>query len=329
MEAATLRADPRHGVIGERGRLAVRAEVPDSPMSLSIRLLGRPSIPAAEDPLAAACRAILRLRGTRESEVTLAEADGRLVVRVAPGALETEDEAPASSATVFRMCHRVVAVEVVKAVVRANPGADPSRVFAMPAVVELDAELATLAGATGEPGLRALDAIHVASALRLGRSSGREPLPAWAAAAGSVLAPAALSYTRRHRVRARFHVTPLAARYCSSRDRGCGAGDGVRTRDLLLGKQTLCQLSYSRSGGRGVHPVRRGMYHPADDTAARSYEMHNPDATAIAILSNDGLDINREYIDKSSRIRARSSRRSIGQVIVSCPASDPGPYPPT
>src|SRR4051794_33267191 len=28
-----------------------------------------------------------------------------------------------------------------------------------------------------------------------------------------------------------------------------GAGDGVRTRDLLLGKQTLCQLSYSRSGG--------------------------------------------------------------------------------
>ena len=49
MEAATLRADPRHGVIGERGRLAVRAEVPDSPMSLSIRLLGRPSIPAADE----------------------------------------------------------------------------------------------------------------------------------------------------------------------------------------------------------------------------------------------------------------------------------------
>src|SRR5688500_2491608 len=28
-----------------------------------------------------------------------------------------------------------------------------------------------------------------------------------------------------------------------------GAGDGIRTRDILLGKQTLCQLSYSRSGG--------------------------------------------------------------------------------
>src|SRR4051812_48785133 len=27
-----------------------------------------------------------------------------------------------------------------------------------------------------------------------------------------------------------------------------GAGDGIRTRDILLGKQTLCQLSYSRSG---------------------------------------------------------------------------------
>ncbi|MBF8291171.1 MAG: hypothetical protein HW391_2139 [Chloroflexi bacterium] len=29
-----------------------------------------------------------------------------------------------------------------------------------------------------------------------------------------------------------------------------GAGKGSRTLDLLLGKQTLCQLSYSRSGGR-------------------------------------------------------------------------------
>jgi hypothetical protein len=28
---------------------------------------------------------------------------------------------------------------------------------------------------------------------------------------------------------------------------GAGAGDGTRTRDILLGKQTLCQLSYSRS----------------------------------------------------------------------------------
>jgi hypothetical protein len=30
-------------------------------------------------------------------------------------------------------------------------------------------------------------------------------------------------------------------------DVGFGAGDGARTRDILLGKQTLCQLSYSRS----------------------------------------------------------------------------------
>ena len=29
--------------------------------------------------------------------------------------------------------------------------------------------------------------------------------------------------------------------------RGVGAGDGIRTRDILLGKQALCQLSYSRS----------------------------------------------------------------------------------
>jgi uncharacterized protein len=36
------------------------------------------------------------------------------------------------------------------------------------AFVELDAELARLAAATGAPELRTLDAIHVASALRLG-----------------------------------------------------------------------------------------------------------------------------------------------------------------
>lgn len=63
-------------------------------------------------------------------------------------------------------------VEVVKAVARANPDADPTRVFALLAFVELDAELAALAGATGEPGLRALDAIHVVSALRLGSEVG-------------------------------------------------------------------------------------------------------------------------------------------------------------
>ena len=28
---------------------------------------------------------------------------------------------------------------------------------------------------------------------------------------------------------------------------GSGAGEGSRTLDLLLGKQTLCRLSYSRS----------------------------------------------------------------------------------
>ena len=63
---------------------------------------------------------------------------------------------------------RVAVVEVVKAVSRANPDADPTRILALLAFVELDAELATLAGATGEPGVRALDAIHVSSALRLG-----------------------------------------------------------------------------------------------------------------------------------------------------------------
>ena len=62
---------------------------------------------------------------------------------------------------------RVVVVEVTKAVARADPGADPWGVLSRLAFVELDADLARLAGATGGPALRALDAVHVASALRL------------------------------------------------------------------------------------------------------------------------------------------------------------------
>ena len=37
---------------------------------------------------------------------------------------------------------------------------------------------------------------------------------------------------------------------------GSGAGDGIRTRDILLGKQALCQLSYSRSQSDGIVPRR-------------------------------------------------------------------------
>ena len=43
---------------------------------------------------------------------------------------------------------------------------------------------------------------------------------------------------------------------------GGGAGDGARTRDILLGKQTLCQLSYSRSGGNAslAHAARLAQW---------------------------------------------------------------------
>jgi hypothetical protein len=40
---------------------------------------------------------------------------------------------------------------------------------------------------------------------------------------------------------------------------GVGAGDGTRTRDILLGKQILYQLSYSRPGGRD--PQRPRLAH--------------------------------------------------------------------
>jgi predicted nucleic acid-binding protein len=64
---------------------------------------------------------------------------------------------------------RIAVVEVVKAIARANPEANSAEILSRLAFVELDAELALQAGATGESGLRALDAIHVASALRLGQ----------------------------------------------------------------------------------------------------------------------------------------------------------------
>ena len=63
---------------------------------------------------------------------------------------------------------RVAVVEVGKAVARANPAAEPLPMLSRIAFVELDAELARLASATVAPELRTLDAIHVASALRLG-----------------------------------------------------------------------------------------------------------------------------------------------------------------
>lgn len=63
---------------------------------------------------------------------------------------------------------RIAVVEVRKAVSRVNPSADPGPILRRLAVVELDPELAELAGALAGPALRSLDAIHLASALRLG-----------------------------------------------------------------------------------------------------------------------------------------------------------------
>lgn len=66
------------------------------------------------------------------------------------------------------MSNRIAVVEVTKAVARADPDAVLQPFFETFSFVELDAELARIAGTTGNAGLRALDAIHVASALRLG-----------------------------------------------------------------------------------------------------------------------------------------------------------------
>ena len=63
---------------------------------------------------------------------------------------------------------RVSVVEVGKAVARVDPAADVGGVLALFAFVDLDSDLASLAARTGPASLRALDAIHVAAALRLG-----------------------------------------------------------------------------------------------------------------------------------------------------------------
>lgn len=65
------------------------------------------------------------------------------------------------------MSSRLAVVEVAKAIARVSPATDPGPIFAHISFVELDPDLALLAGNTGDPGLRALDAIHLASALRV------------------------------------------------------------------------------------------------------------------------------------------------------------------
>ena len=52
-----------------------------------------------------------------------------------------------------------------------------------------------------------------------------------------------------------------------------GAGDGTRTRDSLLGRQILYQLSYSRTRGRGD---RIRTYDPSVPNAVRYQLRHTP-----------------------------------------------------
>ena len=59
---------------------------------------------------------------------------------------------------------RVAVVEVTMAVARVAPEVDPTAVFEAIAFIELDEDLARQAGTSGQAALRALDAIHVASA---------------------------------------------------------------------------------------------------------------------------------------------------------------------
>jgi predicted nucleic acid-binding protein len=70
---------------------------------------------------------------------------------------------------VSRVSNRVLAVELIRAVGRRSPGSlDQARsLLGVIEFVELDDDVAGVAGGLGPVGLRSLDAIHLASALAL------------------------------------------------------------------------------------------------------------------------------------------------------------------
>lgn len=69
-----------------------------------------------------------------------------------------------------RVSSRILAVELLRAVQRANPASmgQARSLLDVMEFVELDAAVAARAAALEPPGLRSLDAIHLASALELG-----------------------------------------------------------------------------------------------------------------------------------------------------------------
>ncbi len=71
---------------------------------------------------------------------------------------------------VARVSSRVLAVELLRAVQRANPASlgQAQSLLSVLEFVELDVSIAARAAALEPPGLRSLDAIHLASALELG-----------------------------------------------------------------------------------------------------------------------------------------------------------------
>ena len=86
----------------------------------------------------------------------------------------------------------------------------------------------------------------------------------------------------------------------------CGAGDGTRTRDILLGRQTLYQLSYSRTewldqlgvGVRGLEPPTS-----ASQTPRATRLRHTPSVVAPS------ESIGTPHIPRQSK--QRSQRRSV------------------
>ncbi len=63
---------------------------------------------------------------------------------------------------------RISVVEVTKAAARSGPEADPAEILSLVALLDVDAPVTALAAITGGPALRALDAIHIATAVLLG-----------------------------------------------------------------------------------------------------------------------------------------------------------------
>ena len=96
--------------------------------------------------------------------------DASAAVKLVVAEPESQPLAQYLAAQGIRVSHRILEVELIRAVLRRSPDSLEQAMALLRVLefVELDAEIASLAGRLEPSSLRSLDAIHLASALALG-----------------------------------------------------------------------------------------------------------------------------------------------------------------